>query len=62
MIEAGILDEDEKVQLIDGMLVAMAPQGQPHAFAIMRLTRLLASDITTVPRGRSEGASCNAIY
>jgi len=42
MIEAGILDEDEKVQLIDGMLVAMTPQGQPHAFAIMRLTRLLA--------------------
>ena len=42
MIEAGILDEDEKVQLIDGMLVAMTPQGQPHAFVIMRLTRLLA--------------------
>jgi Uma2 family endonuclease len=42
MIEAGILDEDEKVQLIDGMLVAMTPLGQPHAFAIMRLTRLLA--------------------
>ncbi len=42
MIDAGILDEDEKVQLIDGMLVAMTPQGQPHAFVIMRLTRLLA--------------------
>jgi Uma2 family endonuclease len=42
MIEAGILDEDEKVQLIDGMLVATTPQGQPHAFVIMRLTRLLA--------------------
>lgn len=42
MIEAGILDEDEKVQLVDGMLVAMTPQGQPHAFVIMRLTRLLA--------------------
>jgi len=42
MIDAGILDEDEKVQLIDGMLVAMTPQGQPHAFAIMRLTRLFA--------------------
>ncbi len=41
MIEAGILDEDEKVQLIDGILVAMTPQGQPHAFVIMRLTRLL---------------------
>jgi len=42
MIDAGILDEDERVQLIDGTLVAMTPQGRPHAFAIMRLTRLLA--------------------
>ena len=42
MIDAGILDEDEKVQLIDGMLVAMTPQGRPHVFVIQRLNRLLA--------------------
>ena len=42
MIDAGILDEDEKVQLIDGMLVAMTPQGRAHAFVIQRLNRLLA--------------------
>src|SRR3989337_719739 len=42
MIDAGILDEDEKVQLIDGMLVAMTPKGQPHPFGVMRLTRLFA--------------------
>ena len=41
MIEAGILDEHERVQLIDGMLVAMTPQGRPHAFVIQELTRLL---------------------
>lgn len=41
MIDAGILDEDEKVQLIDGMLVAMTPQGRPHAFVIQELNRLL---------------------
>jgi Uma2 family endonuclease len=41
MIAAGILDEDEKVQLIDGMLVAMTPQGRPHAFVIQELNRLL---------------------
>ena len=41
MIEAGILGEDEKVQLIDGMLVAMTPQGRAHAFAIQELTRIL---------------------
>ncbi len=41
MIDVGILDEDEKVQLIDGMLVAMAPQGGPHAYVIQELNRLL---------------------
>jgi Uma2 family endonuclease len=41
MIEAGILGEDEHVQLVDGMLVAMSPQGRPHAFVIQKLNRLL---------------------
>jgi Uma2 family endonuclease len=41
MIETGILGEDEKVQLIDGMLVSMTPQGRPHAFVIQELNRLL---------------------
>ncbi len=41
MVEAGILGEDERVQLVDGMLVAMTPQGRPHAFVIQQLTRLL---------------------
>ena len=41
MIEAGILGEDEHVQLIDGFLVAMAPQGSLHALVIQRLTTAL---------------------
>ena len=41
MIEAGILGEDEHVQLITGMMVAMTPQGRPHARIIQRLNRLL---------------------
>jgi len=41
MIEAGILGEDERVQLIDGLLFAMTPQGRPHAFVIQELNRLL---------------------
>jgi Uma2 family endonuclease len=41
MITAGILGEDERVQLIDGVLVAMTPQGPAHALAIQRLTRVL---------------------
>ncbi len=41
MIDAGILDEDEHVQLVDGLLLQMTPQGRPHAFVIQRLTKLL---------------------
>ena len=41
IIDAGILGEDERIQLIDGLLVETTPQGRPHAFVIQELTRLL---------------------
>ena len=41
MIEAGILHEDERVELLEGVIVAMAPQRDPHAWAIEWLTRFL---------------------
>ncbi len=41
MIEAGIFDEDDRVELLNGLVVAMSPQGIAHASAIRRLTRLL---------------------
>lgn len=40
MVDAGILDEDEHVELLDGVLVEMSPQGSPHAYAIRRLAAL----------------------
>jgi Uma2 family endonuclease len=41
MIEAGILSEDERVELLEGVIVAMSPQRHPHAWAIEWLTRFL---------------------
>jgi Uma2 family endonuclease len=41
MVEAGILHEDDHVELIEGELVAMAPAGVPHINCINRLNRLL---------------------
>jgi len=41
MITAGILDEDEHVELLEGVIVAMSPQGGPHARCIQWLTRFL---------------------
>jgi len=42
MVEADILGEDDRVELLDGVLVEMSPQGPAHAAAIRRLTVLLA--------------------
>jgi Uma2 family endonuclease len=41
MIDAGILHEDEHVELIDGFLVGMTPQKSPHAYALQELTHRL---------------------
>ncbi len=41
MIEVGILDEDERLELLEGVIVAMTPQSPAHARCIRRLTRLL---------------------
>ena len=41
MAEAGILSEDERVELLDGWIVPMSPIGSPHAGCVNRLTRLL---------------------
>jgi hypothetical protein len=48
MIEVGILGEDEGVQLVDGMLVAMTPQGRAHAYVIQELTRHPGSAVLVV--------------
>jgi len=41
MIQAGILGEDERVELLEGVIVAMTPQSPPHARRIQWLTRYL---------------------
>jgi Uma2 family endonuclease len=42
MIAAGILTENDRVQLIDGYVVAMTPIGPPHSFVARKLTKLLS--------------------
>jgi Uma2 family endonuclease len=41
MIENGILGEDERVELLEGVIVTMSPQKDAHAWAIQWLNRLL---------------------
>ncbi len=41
MFMSGILDEEERLELIDGEIVQMSPIGGPHIWCVTRLTRLL---------------------
>ncbi len=41
MIEAGILDEDDRVELLEGKVVCMSPQIPFHAASVQRSSRLL---------------------
>lgn len=41
MGEAGVLGEDDRVELLDGTIVEMSPIGRPHASTVARLNALL---------------------
>ncbi len=41
MAESGILDEDDRVELIEGEIIKMSPTGSRHAACVGRLNRLL---------------------
>ena len=41
MAEVGILGEDDRVELIDGELIDMAPAGSGHGSSVMRFTQAL---------------------
>jgi Uma2 family endonuclease len=43
MAEAGVLTEDDRVELLDGQIVPMTPIGHRHAGCVNRLNALLAS-------------------
>src|SRR5436309_1476254 len=42
LAELGVLDEDDRVELLDGQIVPMTPIGAAHAACVFRLNNLLA--------------------
>ncbi len=49
MVEAGILQEDDRLELVRGQILEMAPIGSRHAFAVDRLTRSLVLLLQELP-------------
>jgi Uma2 family endonuclease len=45
MGKAGILDEDDRVELIEGEIIQMPPIGDPHAWGVNRLTYAFISGL-----------------
>lgn len=41
LIDVGVLGEDERVELLEGVIVEMAPQGRSRALVVSRLNRFL---------------------
>lgn len=41
MIDAGVLSEKDRVELIEGVIVAVSPQSPEHLYAVTALVRLL---------------------
>ena len=41
MVEVGVLDADERVELLRGEVVEMTPIGPPHASTVSRVARRL---------------------
>jgi len=41
LVEAGVLSEDDRVELLEGVVVAMTPSNPPHAAALGLVTRAL---------------------
>ena len=47
MGQAGVLTEDDRVELIEGEIIEMSPIGSPHAARVKRLNRLLVRRVGT---------------
>ena len=45
MAQAGVLKEDDRVELIEGEIVEMAPIGSRHAACVNRLTRIFSQQL-----------------
>jgi Uma2 family endonuclease len=55
LIDAGILHEDERIELVEGVVVQMSPQKERHMRALVRLTRWLTRSLGDEYEVRPQG-------
>lgn len=55
MAQAGILHEDDRVELLEGEIVEMAPNGSRHQATVDRLNRLFSESVGEVAVVRVQG-------
>lgn len=55
MVDGGILDEDDRIELIDGELIAMSPKSDEHEFVVGLLQDLLTETYGRVGHVRVQG-------
>lgn len=48
MAEAGILDPDERVELLDGDLIVVPPHGTPHSSTVLRMGHTITLRLSAV--------------
>ena len=41
LADEGVLQPDDRVELLEGVIVAMSPHNPPHAFSVRRVYRML---------------------
>ena len=51
MIDHGILDEDDPIELLDGLLLVKEPQSSPHRTAVLLVAKALERAFGRVVRG-----------
>lgn len=55
LIRVGVLGEDEHVELLEGVIAEMTPQGRAHMLVVTRLTRVLVRTLSDAYSVRPQG-------
>ena len=62
MVDAGVFDPDERVELLEGVLIAMPPPGEPHSWSIQELNRIITRALPDSYRARPQLPVTLGIY